>query len=146
MTIIIVNGNSMTYHRILTLPEHGRHSILLLGPRGTGKTSWLKKQIQNPVYFDLLETALYRDLLATPGLLSKMIPPHCQQWIVLDEIQKIPALLNEVHRLIEKKQYRFLLTGSSARRLRKKGVNLLAGRAFQYFMHPLTCQELGKDF
>jgi uncharacterized protein len=98
------------------------------------------------LYFDLLDTRVYSEFLADPGLLSKRIPDGFEHWIVIDEIQKVPTLLNEVHRLIEQHGYRFVLTGSSARSLRKKGVNLLAGRAFQYHMHPFTCCELGDDF
>ncbi len=69
-----------------------------------------------------------------------------KDWIIIDEVQRIPELLNEVHRLIESKRYRFILTGSSARSLRRKGVNLLAGRAFKYHMYPLTIQEIGPEF
>ncbi len=69
--------------------------------------------------------------------MEKYIPPNYKDWIILDEVQKIPALLNEVHRLIEDKKYKFILTGSSARSLRKKGTNLLAGRALTYYFHPL---------
>lgn len=139
-------ASSKTYTRLLKLPEGGRHSVFLLGPRGTGKTSWVNEHLNDILYFDLLETKLYSEFAANPALLSKRIPEGFKHWIVIDEIQKIPALLNEVHRLIESCQYRFVLTGSSARTLRKKGVNLLAGRAFQYYMYPLTCYELGDDF
>lgn len=138
--------NNKTYDRLLTLPEMGKHSVFLFGPRGTGKTSWIKSHLKNILYFDLLNAQVYNEFLADPTALSRRIPNDFNDWIVIDEIQKIPALLNEVHRLIEASGYRFVLTGSSARSLRKKGVNLLAGRAFQYHMHPLTCLELGDDF
>ena len=128
------------------MPESGKHSVFLFGPRGTGKTSWIKDHLKDILYFDLLDTKVYSEFLADPAILSKRIPKGFKHWIVIDEIQKVPALLNEVHRLIESHQYRFVLTGSSARSLRKKGVNLLAGRAFQYHMYPLTCYELGDDF
>lgn len=134
------------YARLLSFPENARHSVFLFGPRGTGKTSWLKTHTPSMLYFDLLETSTYRAFLTNPSILEKSIPPHFKHWIVIDEIQKIPELLNEVHRLIEMHHYRFILTGSSTRKLRQKGVNLLAGRAFQYHMHPLTCVELGDDF
>lgn len=134
------------YPRLLSLPESGKHSVFLFGPRGTGKTSWIKDHLKNCLYIDLLDMSIYSKFLAEPALLSKHIPEGFKHWVVIDEIQKVPALLNEVHRLIESKHYRFVLTGSSARSLRKKGVNLLAGRAFQYHMHPLTCSELGDDF
>ena len=75
-----------------------------------------------------------------------MIPKGFKEWIIIDEVQKIPELLNEVHRLIEESRYKFILTGSSARTLKRKGVNLLAGRALHYKMFPLTAVELGSDF
>lgn len=134
------------YKRLLQLPTQGKHSVFLFGPRGTGKTSWIKQHLPAILYIDLLETNNYQTFLANPAQLQARIPSDFTNWVVIDEIQKIPELLNEVHRLIEKHQYRFLLTGSSARTLRRKGVNLLAGRAFEYRMHPLTCDEMGKDF
>lgn len=89
-------------------------------------------------------------LLAAPERLARLIPPDCRKPVIIDEVQRVPQLLNEVHRLIELKQkqknLRFILTGSSARKLRAKGVNLLAGRALTRFMHPLTVEELGTDF
>ncbi len=121
-------------------------SFFLFGPRGTGKTTWLKKKFPKSLYLDLLESNIFRQLLAKPERLEEMIPSSFGDWIILDEIQKIPELLNEVHRLIENKKYKFILTGSSARKLRKRGVNLLAGRAFVYNFYPLISAELGEDF
>ncbi len=134
------------YSRLLKEPLKTGKSFFLFGPRGTGKTTWLKSNIPRSLYLDLLGFDLYNDLLARPGRLENLIQPGFKDWIILDEIQKVPALLNEVHRLIEKHRYKFVLTGSSARSLRKKGTNLLAGRALTYRMHPLTAIELGKDF
>jgi predicted AAA+ superfamily ATPase len=134
------------YCRLLKIPENHEKSFFLFGPRGTGKTTWIKKRFSNALYFDLLEFDLFNDLLARPGRLENLIPPGFNDWIIIDEIQKIPELLNEVHRLIEKYQYKFVLTGSSTRSLRKKGVNLLAGRALTYRMYPLTVVELENDF
>ncbi|OGT09835.1 MAG: ATPase [Gammaproteobacteria bacterium GWE2_42_36] len=134
------------FDRLLTLPFKGKKSFFLLGPRGTGKTTWIKNRLPNALYLDLLDYSLYRSLLSNPQHLEALIPPQYKQWIIIDEIQKIPALLNEVHRLIEHKQHKFILTGSSARSLRKKGVNLLAGRALSYHMHPLIATELGDQF
>lgn len=134
------------YSRMFKIPSNSTQSFFLFGPRGTGKTTWLKKNFADSLYLDLLDTGLARRLTARPEELDQLIPPAYQNWIILDEIQKIPALLNEVHRLIESKNYRFILTGSSARSLRKKGVNLLAGRAFTYNFHPLTKKELGDQF
>lgn len=134
------------YKRILTAPLRYKSSFFLFGPRGTGKTSWLKQNFPNALFFDLLSTDVYVDFQARPSLLEEKIPEGFDDWIVIDEIQRVPELLNEVHRLIESKRYRFVLTGSSARKLRRKGVNLLAGRAHSYKMFPLTAIELGSDF
>src|SRR5439155_22645190 len=97
-------------------------------------------------YFDLLDSDVYTELLAAPSRLDSKIPPGHRGWVIIDEIQKVPALLDEVHRLIERRRLKFALTGSSARKLRRSGVNLLAGRALSLTMHPLTCSELGADF
>lgn len=132
------------YSRLIKSPEN--KSFFLFGPRGTGKTTWVKQSFPNAVYIDLLESRLFNDLLADPQRLVNFIPNNFNDWIIIDEVQKIPELLNEVHRLIEKHKYKFILTGSSARKLRRKGPNLLAGRALNYSMHPLTAIELGKDF
>lgn len=85
-------------------------------------------------------------LVANPSRIENRIPENFQHWIVIDEIQKIPELLDEAHRLIEDKGYKFLLTGSSARKLKKQCANLVAGRARKHTMHPLTSIELGDDF
>lgn len=126
-------------------PVSGK-SFFLFGPRGTGKTTWLKMQYPKALYLDLLEAELFNDFLVNPQRLEQYIPPDFKEWIILDEVQRIPELLNEVHRLIENRKLKFILTGSGARKLRKKGVNLLAGRALTYRMYPLTALELGKDF
>ena len=132
------------YSRLIT--HQNKKSFFLFGPRGTGKTYWIKNQFPNAVYLDLLEAGLFTKLLANPQRLGEFIPQGFHDWIILDEVQKIPQLLDEVHRLIESKKYKFVLTGSSARKLKQKGVNLLAGRALTFFMHPLTAKEVGKDF
>lgn len=118
----------------------------IFGPRGTGKTSWLKAKIPQGLYLDLLDFGTYNTLSSNPGRLENMIPKNFSDWVILDEVQRVPELLNEVHRLIESRNIRFILTGSSARSLRRKGVNLLAGRALTYHMHPLVAQEIGQDF
>ena len=134
------------YTRLLKKPIQLNKSFFLFGPRGTGKTTWLRTQFKQALYIDLLESELYNTLLASPDRIEKFIPPGYKDWIVIDEIQRVPELLNEVHRLIEKYQYKFILTGSSARSLRKKGINLLAGRALTFTMYPLTALELKNDF
>ncbi|OGV64508.1 MAG: ATPase [Lentisphaerae bacterium RIFOXYB12_FULL_65_16] len=136
------------YTRLLKRPVELGQSFFLFGPRGTGKSTWLRTQFAaaDTVFVDLLEGDLYAELLARPQRLEALIPPLHKGWVVLDEIQRVPALLNEVHRLIEGRGLRFAMTGSSARRLRGGGVNLLAGRALTFHMHPLTAIELGPDF
>lgn len=120
-------------------------SYFLFGPRGTGKSSWLKSHYPQSNYVDLLDDEIFNDLTAQPkNLLNYVKNPKYP--IIIDEVQKAPHLLDEVHRLIELKKYIFILTGSSARKLRKSGVNLLAGRAYTYNFHPLTCVEMNADF
>jgi predicted AAA+ superfamily ATPase len=121
-------------------------SFFLFGPRGTGKTTWVKSAFPKAAYIDLLEAELFNDLTANPQRLSNFIPLGFKDWVIIDEVQRIPELLHEVHRLIETKKYRFILTGSSPRKLKRKGPNLLAGRALTLSMHPFSVAELGNDF
>jgi uncharacterized protein len=132
------------YTRILQPPK--AKSFFLFGPRGTGKTTWVKTTFPKAVYLDLLDAELFNDLLANPTRLENFIPDKTDAWVAIDEVQRIPELLNEVHRLIESHKHKFILTGSSARKLRRGDHNLLAGRALTYTFFPLTAQELGKDF
>jgi uncharacterized protein len=132
------------YSRIISPPK--AKSFFLFGPRGTGKTTWVKSAFPKAVYVDLLEAELFNDLTANPQRLSNFIPPDFKDWVIIDEIQRIPNLLHEVHRLIETKKYHLVLTGSSPRKLKGKGPNLLAGRALTLSMHPLSVVELGDDF
>lgn len=132
------------YPRLMQPPP--RQSFFLFGPRGVGKTAWLHQQFPGALFFDMLDHQVYTQLLAGPERLGERIPQGHKDWVVVDEIQRVPELLNEVHRLIESRKLRFVLTGSSARKLRRRGVNLLAGRAVTRHMHPLTALELGKDF
>jgi predicted AAA+ superfamily ATPase len=110
-------------------------SFFLFGPRGTGKSTWLQQVLPSALRLDLLDSSLYLELSRDPHRLEALVGSQpTGAWIVLDEIQKIPALLDEVHRLMELKRWRFALCGSSARKLKRGGANLLAGRA-------LTAQE-----
>ena len=120
--------------------------FFLFGPRGTGKTTWLKHHLPDVLFINLLQSEFYNRLSANPGHIRQLIPPGYQDWVVIDEVQRIPALLNEVHDLIEADKLNFVLTGSSARTLRRRGVNLLAGRALTYHMHPLTVGEQEEAF
>ncbi len=119
----------------------------MFGPRGSGKTTWLKQEIDASVVINLLEAQHYNPLLAQPSKLQSLVA-HVKagEWVVIDEIQKIPALLDEVHNLIESKKICFAMTGSSARKLKRGAANLLAGRALQRRMYPLTANELDSDF
>ena len=132
------------YPRLFQAPP--RQSFFLFGPRGVGKTAWLHQQFPGALFFDMLDYQVYTELLASPQRLGERIPLGQKEWVVVDEVQRVPELLNEVHRLIESRRLRFVLTGSSARKLRGRGINLLAGRAVTRHMHPLTALELGKDF
>ncbi len=134
------------FKRLFNFDIESNRSIFLFGPRGTGKTSWLKKHLPNALVLDLLDARLYRQLLAEPERLEDMIPGQFKDWIIIDEVQKVPECLSVVHRLIEAKGYKFVLTGSSARTLKRKGVDLLAGRALTHNMHPLTLVEVGNTF
>jgi len=120
-------------------------SFFLLGPRTTGKTSLITHQLSNnSLSINLLKSNVFLKLSNKPWELEEMIDAHHSpnKLVVIDEIQKIPILLNEVHRLIEEKKIKFLLTGSSARRLRKDNVNLLAGRAWEAQLFPLIKKEI----
>ncbi len=118
-------------------------SSFLFGPRGTGKSTWIETQLPDALRIDLLDQATYLELAGHAERLGPMADAQRAKVIVIDEVQKLPALLDEVHRLIEKRRFRFVLTGSSARKLRRSGTNLLAGRARTIEMHPFTASELG---
>lgn len=134
------------YQRLLGNLLGNKTSFFLFGARGTGKSYWLKKQVKDSLCFDLLDPETRIELNTKPSYLEKQIPPNYKDWIVIDEIQKAPILLDLVHKLIEEKKHKFILTSSSARKLKKLGTNLLGGRAHTYHMYPLTFQELKKDF
>lgn len=133
----------MEYKRIINLKEPLRHrSLFLFGPRQTGKTTLLRKIFPAARYYNLLEADTFQELSANPALIRQSLKVH-DKLIVIDEIQKLPVLLDEVHTLIEsKKDLRFVLTGSSARKLMRGGANLLAGRAWIRKLHPLVSPEL----
>lgn len=121
-------------------------STFLFGPRGTGKTLWLKTNYPDAIYIDLLDSSIALRLTAQPGRIAEFIPPKYTGTVIVDEVQKIPELLDEIHKLIESTPIQFILTGSSPRKLRKLGTNLLAGRALTRNSFPLTAVELGKVF
>ena len=134
----------MLYSRLIELPDQ---SFFLLGMRGVGKSTWIRQVLPEARRFDLLDEALFTDLLADPALFGRLASSaEPGDWVVVDEVQRIPSLLNDVHRLISERGVRFALLGSSARKLKTAGTNLLAGRALRKTMHPLTPAELGDDF
>ncbi|EKD99848.1 MAG: hypothetical protein ACD_22C00166G0014 [uncultured bacterium] len=131
------------FKRQVNLPSNS--SFFLFGPRGTGKSYLIRDKYKDSVYIDLLESDTYRRLLAKPERLSEYVVNNKGLPIIIDEVQRIPNLLNEVHRLIENEKLIFVLTGSSARKLKKAQANLLAGRAMKYNLYPLTLSELSGD-
>ena len=122
-----------------------KKSHFLFGPRQTGKTFLVHRALPRARVYDLLDSSVYLALSQRPGRLAEEIAPN-DKLVVIDEVQRLPELLNEVHRLIEERGIRFLLTGSSARKLRRGGVNLLGGRARTRYLHPLSWRELGAHF
>ena len=134
----------MVLPRVLESPKT---SFFLLGPRGTGKSLWLRTVFPGAHTFDLLSEATYQRLLARPALFAdELRTVDSNRWVIIDEVQRLPNLLNEVHRFIEERRYTFVLCGSSARKLKRAGVNLLAGRATRRSMHPFVPEEIGDHF
>jgi predicted AAA+ superfamily ATPase len=130
--------------RLLQRPDR---SFFLFGPRGTGKSTWLQQVLPKALRLDLLDASLFLELSRDPHLIEAMIGVRPENsWVVLDEIQKIPALLDEVHRLMESRRWRFALSGSSARKLCRGGANLLAGRALTIAMETFSAAELAETF
>ena len=137
------------FARSLLLPKAGTETFFLWGPRQVGKTTLLRETYPQAVWLDLLRSDEYRRYVANPERLREELrgvesPPSRQ--VVIDEIQKVPALLDEVHWLHENTPWRFALCGSSARKLRRGGVNLLGGRALRYELTGFTADELGERF
>ena len=140
--------NNKNFARLLNLPKN--HSFFLFGPRNTGKSTLLEIVFNSAeaTWFDLLDVDLQMRLKQQPNDLFHMVNaiPENKPYVIIDEIQKIPALLDVVHRLMKNKNRIFILSGSSARKLKIHGINLLAGRAFVYHLFPLTHLELDSDF
>jgi predicted AAA+ superfamily ATPase len=122
-----------------------RKSLFLFGPRQIGKTALARNALPSARFYDLLDADVFLTLSRRPAQLGEELGPD-DRLVVLDEIQKLPILLDEVHRLIEQRQIRFVLTGSSARKLRRGGVNLLGGRAPSRTLHPFIHRELRDQF
>ena len=134
-----------SYIQRLLVPP--RQSFFLFGPRGSGKSTWVRHELPDAPRIDLLDERVYQGYLARVGLFGdelRALAPGAT--VVVDEIQRLPALLNEVHRFIEERRLRFVLCGSSTRKLKQQGTNLLAGRALRRALHPFIPAELGAAF
>ena len=137
------------FQRLLSLPQPGTETFFLWGPRQTGKSTLLRRAYPDSRWIDLLKSDVFVRYATRPELLRLEIeeePPLPGQQVVIDEIQKVPALLDEVHWLIENRGVHFALCGSSARSVRRGASNLLGGRALRYELRGLTAGELGDDF
>ncbi len=133
----------MSHPRRLTMDLPDGRSAFLWGARQTGKTTWLKQTFPDGFFYDLLDSSVMLRLAGNPRLLGEELAARTNRSVVIiDEVQKLPVLLDEVHRLIESDGYSFILCGSSARKLRRQGVNLLGVRAWRYAMYPLTFSEV----
>jgi predicted AAA+ superfamily ATPase len=122
-------------------------SFFLFGPRGTGKSTYVKKLIKrNTMYIDFLDPETFRTFSAFPETLIKTINAGNPDLVIIDEVQKVPQILEVVHKVMGEKKIRFILTGSGARKLKRSEADLLGGRALYCKMHPFTAGELGTSF
>lgn len=135
------------FKRSIELPKAGTATFFLWGPRQTGKTTLLTSTYPDTLRIDLLQAEEYRRYLQNPEVLRTQVPTDTQpKQIVIDEIQKVPQLLDEVHWLHENRGIRFALCGSSARKMKRGHANLLGGRAVRFELHGITAMELGQEF
>ena len=137
------------FQRAFILPESGTETFFLWGPRQAGKSTLLRQYYPDGYWIDLLKTEEYRRYVTRPELLRQEFmsgEPAPGRQIVIDEVQKVPALLDEVHWLMENRRLNFALCGSSARKVRRGAANLLGGRAVRYELRGLTSAELGNEF
>ncbi len=122
-------------------------SFFLFGPRGTGKSTFVKELIDDKtLYVDFLDPEIFRTFSAFPEILLRTIDAKKPVQVIIDEVQKVPQILEVVHKVMEESSIRFILTGSGARKLKRSGADLLGGRALYYRMHPFTAGELGDAF
>jgi predicted AAA+ superfamily ATPase len=137
------------FNRLLNINLPPKQSTFLWGPRKTGKSTFLKKQFPHSLVYDFLKTDLFFELTKNPALFREQLLAEKKEVleypVILDEVQKVPQVLDEVHWLIENTDLRFILCGSSARKLKRGQANLLGGRAWRYEMFPLTSREIGID-
>ena len=131
------------YNRVISLSESETNSLFLFGARQTGKTSLLRERFPDSIYFDLLEFDTMMRFRQRPSLLRDLLVEVPDgSLVIIDEIQQVPELLNEIHLLISRKNIRFILCGSSARKLRRNSVNTLGGRALPTTLYPLVSAEI----
>src|SRR3990167_778182 len=130
----------MNFIRKLQVPQM---TFFLFGPRGTGKSTWLRTHFPESLHLDLLRNDVYFALYSSPAIFREQVLARDPKvtWIIVDEIQRLPLLLNDVHLLLESHHYRFALSGSSVRKLKRGSANLLAGRALVKHFYPLTFAE-----
>ena len=133
----------MEFKRIVNLSLSGAKGLFLFGPRQTGKSYWLRKKFPKAAYYDLLMSDIFLRFSRSPHLLrEELLAQKPKSPVIIDEIQKMPILLDEVHFLMERHNMKFILTGSSARKLKRGGANMLGGRALRRLMLPLTFREI----
>ncbi len=135
----------MSYQRSLAIDPPAGQSAFLWGARQTGKSTYLRERFPDSVYIDLLDFDVTMSLSSRPSRLGEQLqtlPESRPKPVIIDEIQKVPGLLDEVHRLIESRRLSFILCGSSARKIQRAGVNLLGGRAWRFELYPLTWPEI----
>ena len=144
---------NISISRALKLIQEPKKSFFLWGPRQTGKSSLLKSRYSKSLYIDFLNTNIYLKYLEAPNLLREELIQKLEkseldksQPIILDEVQKVPLILDEVHWLIENLGLNFILCGSSARKLKRGQANLLGGRALRYELYGFCYKELGDLF
>ena len=131
----------MLHRKQIFLDNEGQ-SLFFWGARQTGKSTLLKAMYPNALYIDLLKTDLYYRFLKEPKLLREIVEANRNKLVIIDEIQKIPILLDEIHWLIENYKTQFILSGSSARNILRSGINLLGGRAIRYELYPFVSEEI----
>ena len=135
------------FERSLRLPRPGAQTFFLWGPRQTGKTTLLQATYPDAFWIDLLKADEFRRYLHNPELLrGELAARDSVPQVVIDEVQKVPQLLDEAQWLHDRRGVRFALCGSSARKVKRGQANLLGGRAIRYELHGLIAQEIGRDF
>ena len=135
------------FKRKLQLPPSGTETFFIWGPRQAGKTTLLREIYKDALWIDLLKTEQYRRYMQNPEILREELAARPEvRHVVVDEVQKLPALLDEIQWLCDNSRTCFALCGSSARKVRRGQANLLGGRALRYELHGLTAMETGEDF